>query len=105
MKDTLYVDNFTIYMTAAHKPTDERILHATVSRIQEWTHTHGFKVSSAKTVAVQFHNKQQEQMNTELFLRNNRFSLLKMPNSWDSNLTINTHEKSISMKQEQNACK
>ena len=52
---SLYVDDLAIYISSSNIPTVERRLQLTIDKISKWTKEHGFKLSTPKTVAVQFH--------------------------------------------------
>lgn len=49
------VDDFAIYAKSANIASIERRLQLTVNRIHTWTLHHGFKISTQKTAAIQFH--------------------------------------------------
>jgi len=53
----LYVDDLAIYYASRNIRTIERKLQLSINAITNWTERHGFRFSSSKTVAVQFHRK------------------------------------------------
>src|SRR5215469_16029304 len=54
---SLYVDDFSIYVSGARLADVERQLQKVIDRIVKWADSHGFKFSASKTKAVLFHNK------------------------------------------------
>lgn len=71
VKAMLYVDDLVIYTSSQYIPSIERRLQTSISRIEQWTKTNGFKFSTQKTVATHFHRKRGLQTEPSLFLYGN----------------------------------
>jgi len=65
---SLYVDDFTIYISTSNIPSAERRLQIGLNNINEWTINNGFRLSPQKTVAVQFHRGRGLQREPQIFL-------------------------------------
>ena len=51
---TLYVDDFTIFVSARNEAHSNRAIQLSINRIKDWTKTKGLKLSVEKTIAVKF---------------------------------------------------
>ena len=54
---TLYVDDFTIFVSAKKECTSERLLQNTISKLEKWAKEKGMKFSENKTVFKKFSKK------------------------------------------------
>ena len=54
---TLYVDDFTIFVSATNLNHSTRVLQMAINKLEKWTKTKGMKLSSEKTVAIKFEKR------------------------------------------------
>ena len=54
---SLYVDDFALYSSSANGRSLERRLQLAINKAHEWAENHGFKFSTTKTIAIQFHRR------------------------------------------------
>ncbi|MEL7079277.1 MAG: reverse transcriptase family protein [Cyanobacteria bacterium J06582_2] len=57
VKCALYVDDFTIFISARNDNHSNRVLQNSINQIVEWTKTKGLKLSSEKTVTIKFEKR------------------------------------------------
>ena len=67
---TLYVDDFTIFISARNEALSNRALQRTVNGLIDWTKTKGLSLSAEKTVAIKFEPRKKGN-EPELYLNNN----------------------------------
>ncbi|MEO1419306.1 MAG: reverse transcriptase domain-containing protein, partial [Bacteroidota bacterium] len=73
---TLYVDDFTIFISSRNEAHSSRVIQTSINRINEWTKSKGFKLSAEKTAAIKF-EKRKKGMDPELTLNNNAIQVLE----------------------------
>ena len=54
---TQYVDDFTIFVSAATITHSTRIIHIAINNLEQWTKTKGMRFSIEKTVAIKFEKR------------------------------------------------
>ena len=54
---TLYVDDFTIFISSTNLIHSTRILQMSINKLEQWAKTKGMKFSSEKTVAIKFEKR------------------------------------------------
>ena len=54
---TLYVDDFTIFVSAKKEHTSERLLQNTINKLEKWAKERGMKFSQEKTVVMKFNKR------------------------------------------------
>ena len=54
---TLYVDDFTIFVSAATITHSTRIIQIAINNLEQWTKTKGMRFSIEKTVAIKFEKR------------------------------------------------
>ena len=54
---TLYVDDFTIFVSAATIAHSARIIQIAINNLEQWTKTKGMRFSIEKTVAIKFEKR------------------------------------------------
>ena len=54
---TLYVDDFTIFVSAATITHTTRIIQIAINNLEQWTKTKGMKFSTEKTVTIKFEKR------------------------------------------------
>merc|ERR1711911_474744 len=54
---TLYVDDFTIFISARNESLSNRALQLSINKIAKWTKSKGLKLSTEKSVAVKFEQR------------------------------------------------
>ena len=54
---TLYVDDFTIFVSASNLNHSTRVLQMAINKLEKWTKTKGMKFSREKTVVVKFEKR------------------------------------------------
>ena len=54
---TLYVDDFTIFVSAATITHSSRIIQIAINNLEQWTKTKGMRFSTEKTVAIKFEKR------------------------------------------------
>ena len=54
---TLYVDDFTIFVSAAIITHSTRIIQISINKLEQWTKTKGMRFSIKKTVAIKFEKR------------------------------------------------
>ena len=57
MHCTLYVDDFTIFVSAATITHSTRIIQIAINNLEQWTKTKGMRFSIEKTVAIKFEKR------------------------------------------------
>ena len=57
MHCTLYVDDFTIFVSAATITHSTRIIQTAINNLEQWTKTKGMRFSIEKTVAIKFERR------------------------------------------------
>ena len=55
---TLYVDDFTIFVSAATITHSTRIIQIAINNLEQWTKTKGMRFSVEKTAAIKFENRE-----------------------------------------------
>jgi len=68
IKSSLYVDDLVIYGASSRIVALERRIQVAVNNILEWTLTHGFTLSTTKTVAIHFHRKKRLQPEPTIYM-------------------------------------
>ena len=68
---TLYVDDFTIFVSAATITHSTRIIQIAINSLEQWTKTKGMRFSIEKTVAIKF-GKRKKGEETQLTLHGSR---------------------------------
>ena len=68
---TLYVDDFTIFVSAATITHSTRIIQIAINNLEQWTKTKGMRFSTEKTVAIKF-EKRKEVEEPQLTLHGSR---------------------------------
>ena len=55
VKSSLYVDDYMIYASSTKIQELQRQLQSAINQVTAWTNTHGYKISTDKTVAIHIH--------------------------------------------------
>ena len=53
----LYVDDFTIFVSAANVTHSIRVIQVAINNLEQWTQTKGMRFSVEKTVAIKFEKR------------------------------------------------
>ena len=64
---TLYVDDFTIFVSAKKERTSERLLQNTINNLEKWAKERGMKFSQNKTVVMKFSKSKGSVPNLKLY--------------------------------------
>ena len=68
VQNSLYVDDFAIYYSSSSLRHLQRILNSAIQKIQSWTNSVGFKLSSEKTQAIMFYKNSKWKQNQDINL-------------------------------------
>ena len=70
VKCSLYVDDFTIYISARNETRSNRAIQQSINKLSAWTKTKGLSISTEKTVVIKFEQRKKGS-EPELQLNNN----------------------------------
>lgn len=74
VQGTLYVDDFTIFVSATSLAHSTRVMQVAISKLEQWTKTRGMRFSKEKTVAIKF-EKRKKGEEPQLVLQGNQIQV------------------------------